>query len=67
MAMRTVTLPHLCRHLGVALVMLQQNHRPAPIPGLCPVGTPVSVVKAMMMLSFAMKTQRQLECSIATA
>ena len=67
MVMRNMTIPHCSRLLGVRLTMLQQNHHPAPIPGLCLVEIPASVEKLTMMLSLVMRTQRRLECSIATA
>ena len=66
MIMRNMTLPHSsCLH-GVSLMMLQQNHHPAPIPGVCLVDIPASVEKTITMLSLVMRTRRRLECSIAT-
>ena len=66
MVMRNMTLPHCSHLLGVSLTMLQQNHHPAPIPGLCLVEILASAERATMILSPVMRTRRRLECSIAT-
>ena len=67
MVMRNMTLPHCsCHLLGVSLTMLQKNHHPATIPGLCLVEILANVEKPIMILSLAMRSRRRLECSIAT-
>ena len=67
MVMTNMTLPHCsCLH-GVSSMMLQHNHHPAPIPGLCLVEIPASVEKTITILSLAMRARRTLEYSIATA